>query len=205
MPSPAAVDFDPDRPPFCVPWQPAVDSLLSPAVWGSAVPISRTASGEPALGHLGASELASLLPALTATYGTPMTVSRLGRCDQSVAWNWGDPITPGSPCGDHLVGWSAPGDLVLQDGVGQGLLSVGGDLTLRGTRFDGVVLVGGSLALEDDAEVRGMVRVGDDLKVLPGSRIRGSPCRALRALEAFRSPLQRPVRILEAGVIEESG
>lgn len=204
LPPTAAVDFDPDRPALCLPWQAAVDSLLSPAVWSRAVSIPPSGVGEPSLGLLGARELASILPVLSATYGTPTPASWLGRCDGTVAWNWGDPLSPGNPCGNRVVALSSLGHLVLQDGVGQGLLSVNGDLTLRGTRFDGVVLVGGSLALEDDAEVRGMVRVGGDLKVATGSRIRGSPCRALRALEAFRSPLQRPVRLRGAGIVEES-
>jgi len=89
--------------------------------------------------------------------------------------------------------------------MGQGVLSVGGDLTLKGTRFDGVVLVGGSLTLQDSAEVRGMARVGGDLDIASGSSLLGSPCRAVRALDAFRAVLQAPVRLRDAGVSEGGG
>jgi hypothetical protein len=205
LPDAGVVAFDPERPAFCRPWKAALDSLTAPDVWGRFFRASPAAVGEPSLGRLGAEDLAAALPGLAATAGTPAPAFRLGRCDDAAPWNWGDPLNPGGPCGDRLVAWFGPGDLRLGPGVGQGILVVGGDLDVGGTRFDGVLLVGGSLILRDGAEVRGMLRVGGDLSVAEGSRVLGSPCRALRVLETFRTPLRRPVRVAEAGVLEEGG
>jgi len=197
-----AVAFDPERPAFCAPWWAALDSLVTADVWGHAAGLGSPGAGEPSLGRLGAADLASSLPGLAATWGTPAPATALGRCDPTSPWNWGDPTHPGGPCAEHLVAGSVSGDLVLEGGVGQGVLVVGGNVDLAGARFDGVLLVGGALTLRDGAEVRGMVRVGGDLDVGEGSRILGSPCRALRALEASRGSFRRPVPVSEVGVLE---
>jgi hypothetical protein len=197
------VSLDPERPPFCRSWEADLDTLASPAVWRSAARVTPSAAGEPALGRLGPAELAVVLPVLSATVGTPLPATTSGRCDPDAPWNWGDPSHPASPCGDRLVAWSAARDLLLEGGVGQGLLAVGGDLVLAGARFDGVLLVGGSLTLRGGAEARGMVRVGGDLIAEEGSRVLASPCRALRALYAFETGLRRPLWVAGAGVLED--
>lgn len=201
LPPSPSVWAEADLPPFCAAWEPTLDSLGLGPGWNRAVPLP--AGGEAlALGRLDAPELLGLLPALAASAGSPEPVALLGMCDTRAPWNWGDPERPEGPCGSHLVARGTSGDLRLEGGVGQGILAVGKDLELVGTRFDGVVLVGGTLSLRDGARVRGLVRVAGDLLVTGGEGVVGSPCRALRALTAFREPLRRPLRIPQAGVAE---
>ena len=69
-----------------------------------------------------------------------------GSCNTGDVENWGDPLNPGSTCGGYFPIIYAPGDLVLNGGVGQGILLVEGDLSVQGKfEFYGIVIVRGKL------------------------------------------------------------
>jgi hypothetical protein len=197
--------MDPDRPPFCDGWWPALDSVASSAVWGAVSGVAPAPTGEPSLGLLGPRDLAASLPRLEGSSGTPEPTHSLGRCEPDLAWNWGDPRTPEGPCAGRLASWFAPADLRLEGGAGQGFLVVAGDLEVVGTRFDGVLLVGGRLTLRVGADVRGYARSGIGFDVEEGSRFTGSPCRAIRVLDHVRGRLTRPVPFAPAGILAGSG
>jgi hypothetical protein len=152
---------------------------------------------QPALGELDFDALLALAPLQVAGTGTPTPTERFGACVDE-PWGWGDPERPYRPCGaSHPVRASA-GDLVVDGGVGQGLLVVDGDLTLRaGARFFGVVLARGTLRLEAGSELVGYGVAGGGAVVAAGARATGSACRALRALVANRALLAKTLARVE--------
>ncbi len=181
----------------CASWYPALDSVLPsgrlPAVYRFRTDSSRS---EPSLGRLGATRLLSLITDRVSGRGTPEPVEGTGGCDVGVAWNWGDPRAPRSPCGGYFVTKATDGDLVVEGGQGQGIVVVQGDLTLTdSTRFYGLLLAGGTLRLENGAEVTGLVRAGGGADLASGTRIEGSACWALLALEGAAGVLDRPVAL----------
>lgn len=204
LPDPSVMSLDEEAPAFCHPWRAVLDSVSSADVWAGAARLPPSTVPSPSLGRLGAAELAALLPELDAAVVSPGPASSLGRCDHDAPWNWGDPADPGDPCADLMVARFAGGDLRVEGGVGQGILAVAGDLEVTGARFDGVILVGGSLTLGPGSEVRGLVRVGGDIRAVSGAYLRGSPCRALRALDRFRTSLAAPLPVKEVGLLEEA-
>ncbi len=143
-----------------------------------------TAFAPPGLGRLAGSALVEALIPLPATSGSPQPVVSGGVC-VSDAWNWGDPTEPDGPCGDRLASATAPGDLHVGAGVGQGLVLVAGDLVLSGVTFRGVLLVAGDLTLTDGSEMEGVARVGGALHVAPSSRFSARPCAAYDVLSAL--------------------
>ena len=69
-----------------------------------------------------------------------------GSCNTGVVENWGDPLDPGSTCAGYFPIIYAPGNLILNVGVGQGILLVEGDLSVQGRfEFYGIVIVRGSM------------------------------------------------------------
>lgn len=180
----------------CADWQPALDSLVEP---GGIPPVGVAPDWARerdalAVGPLAAADLLRRLPEGPGGSGAPAPTEELGECATGDPWNWGDPDRPYRPCGTHLPARAVEGDLVMEGGVGQGLLLVMGDLILRGeARFHGLVLVGGALTVREGARIEGVARVGAGLHVGPDSRIAGSACRALRALAAARPLLGVPV------------
>jgi hypothetical protein len=68
-----------------------------------------------------------------------------GACTNSIT-NWGDPLTPSSPCFDRFPIIYAQADLTINQNLGQGILLVEGDLSVQGGfRFYGIVIVKGRL------------------------------------------------------------
>lgn len=68
-----------------------------------------------------------------------------GACTNSIT-NWGDPLTPSSPCFGRFPIIYAPTNLTINQDLGQGILLVEGDLTVQGGFvFYGIVIVKGRL------------------------------------------------------------
>lgn len=144
--------------------------------------------------HLGAASLAGLLGRAEARVAGVVTIAPVatgGVCDRRQADNWGDPLSPGAPCGDYFpIIATTPGAEVI-GGAGQGLLLATGNLALSGTtRFHGVILAQGDLSLEDAAEVSGAVLVQGSLLIGGTSRVQHSQCALRRALEGSARPLR---------------
>jgi hypothetical protein len=148
--------------------------------------------GEPSLGPLDPASLSATLSPLPWDAGSPHPSEVDGACDVSDPLNLGDPAHPDAPCGDHSVALWREGDATLLGGAGQGLLAVSGNLVLMGARWEGVLLAGGTLTLQGGAHLLGAARA-DGLFVDPASRVTGSACRVLRALDAARPSLARPI------------
>lgn len=72
-----------------------------------------------------------------------------GTCDMAHQYNWGDPLTPITPCGNYYpIIWSET-SLALQGDYGQGVLIVNGDLKVTGGfEFFGPVLVKGTVSTQ---------------------------------------------------------
>jgi hypothetical protein len=84
---------------------------------------------------------------------TTRPVSVDGRCDVSVASNWGG-SDGGSVCATYFPVVHVAGDLSLVDGQGQGILLVDGDLDVRGDyTFWGLVMVRGRLRTVGDPHI----------------------------------------------------
>jgi len=150
----------------------------------------------PVLGPLSWRDIAALADGVRQGDLSPRPSSSGGSCDVALPDNWGAPLEPHSPCGDHFPLVFAPGDLRLDGGSGQGVLVVQGDLTLtRGNLFRGAVLVGGSLVVEDGASIVGAVTVlgGGGVAVAGDSTLRYDPCAVHTALERAVG-LDRPLR-----------
>lgn len=177
----------------CGPWAAVLDSLDFLRGLPVAARVATHPLGEPSLGPLGPDGLGSALTALGWAAGTPSPAVRDGTCDESRPLNLGDPGGGGGACSGFFPARFHGGDLTLVGGAGQGLLAVRGDLVLSGTRFEGLLLVGGTLELRDGALLLGAARAGGGVRAGPSSSVRGSACRALRALEAALPDLPRAV------------
>lgn len=157
--------------------------------------LTYTNFGDPYLSNLIANaNITGLAGSLVAA---PATIVQGGLtvCDRGVSSNWGDPrrSSPAQPCERYFPVIHAPGNLVVTNGRGQGMLLVDGDLTLSGNfDFNGVVVVRGRLDMNDDAEVRGTVLArgsgGTSLRAGGTSDIHYSRCAILSALRAVSQP-----------------
>jgi hypothetical protein len=177
---------------LCRPWERALDSLGAASVPRAGLGTDGWEGGE--LGLLTLEDLLARIPVEVVGPGTPEPLARGERCGEG-AWRWGDPGAGSGPCADRWVARRAPGDLVMEGGVGQGLLAVEGDLTVAsGAHFRGLVLVGGALVLRDGALLEGMARARGGVAVDATSRVRGSRCPPLRALAQAAPVLSGPVR-----------
>ena len=77
------------------------------------------------------------------------------------------------------------GSLIVKGGEGQGVLLIAGDAIFRAAaRYYGVVLVAGDLKVTGASEIYGLVRVRGAVFLGDHSRIVGSACVALSALDA---------------------
>lgn len=146
--------------------------------------------------RLGTASLPTLVARTEASVGGSVTVGPVFSgltCDRLQAANWGDPLSPGSPCGGYFpIIAASPGTQVI-GGAGQGLLLATGSLQLSGgTRFFGVILAQGDLTVGDSAAVFGAVLVQGSLFIAGGARVQRSRCAVERALEGAARPL-RPV------------
>jgi hypothetical protein len=110
--------------------------------------------------------------------------SSLG-CDATDPLNWGDPLG-GSSCSGYFPARLVTGDLIVQGGMGQGVLVVGGSLTMSaGFHYRGLIIVRGGLTTAGST-AEGAMQVQDSLgagiSIGAGSEIRYSPCWLNRAL-----------------------
>ena len=75
--------------------------------------------------------------------------------------------------------------MIVNGGQGQGVLLIPGDATFRfAARFYGLVVVAGDLEVSEESEIHGLVRVRGSVFLRGRSRIVGSACAALSALDA---------------------
>jgi hypothetical protein len=108
--------------------------------------LDSTAAAPVASGQLGSATWTSLTahatrilaPSSGITPGPSLTGP--AQCDTAAATNWGDP-TRATACANRFVIIHALGDLIIDGGMGQGLILGEGDVELRnGAQFFGLVL-----------------------------------------------------------------
>jgi len=129
------------------------------------------------------------------------TVNIDGSCKITDPDNWGDPIhaTLPSPCEDYFPIIYAPGDLSLQNGIGQGILLVEGNLKVTGNfSFFGPVIVKGTLSTQGNGAHfnGGLMAANVDLDpntVAGNAVINYSSCALAKALNGAATP--RPARV----------
>jgi len=116
-----------------------------------------------------------------------------GRCDVTVATNWGDGRNHNSMCGNYFPVVHVTGDASMGALQGQGILLVDGDLVLHsGFEWFGIALVRGRLTVEAplsrDIAVWGAVLAEDSVQLEGASdrsvAIAYSKCAILKALES---------------------
>ncbi len=144
-------------------------------------------------GDLNFAQLASM-----ATKTVSGTVNGIGptlnasplSCRTTDNLNWGDPVTPTSPCFGYFPIIYAPGNLHITGGYGQGILLVNGDLDIAGgfEFFGPVIVQGGVSSTGTGGHIVGGLMAQD--AVLNSSLISGnstvtfSRCAITRALHA---------------------
>lgn len=163
-----------------------LDSLgmTAPPRW---VQVDEMPVSGPGLGLLSGEDLRGMIPTLTEGSGRPTPVEDESGCRPG-PWNWGDPGGQEvESCRERWVARSAPGNLGVEGGVGQGTLLVAGDLHLgAGARLRGLVLTGGSVRLSGGAKLVGLVRAAGGVALEDSARIEGSVCAAVLALDALQ-------------------
>jgi hypothetical protein len=171
---------------ICAPWN---TELLAAFPTGSAPLLSAVES--PSLGKIDVAHLLSDAPVQVSGTGTPVPDETGSVCTTERSWNWGDPDRGYRPCGAYLPMIGSESDLVVDGGVGQGLLVVDGDLELRSdARFYGMVVVTGTLRLLELARLEGLAIAFGGVEVDAGARLDGSACWAVHALAAQRGILR---------------
>ncbi len=178
-----------------------VDPALAPT---AAAPAD--APGGGGLGPLTWNDIGRLADRTESGTLRPAPVDDGATCLATAPANWGAPLDPTAPCGAYFPLIFAPGDLVIDGGVGQGVLAVGGRLVVRGrARFFGAVLVGASLEIDAGASIEGAVRIAGvpaspaagaaSDSVSPSSIAGAIAYRACPLIEALlRSAFDRPLR-----------
>lgn len=132
-----------------------------------------------------AAELATVRYTLPTAAPGPLSAGQ--RCVADAA-NWGSP-DEGHPCHDALPLVLAS-DLVMDGGVGHGVLVVDGDVHLTGgARFDGLVVAHGELRVDTGSVIRGAARA-------VSARVAGTVVRDRCVLDRVLSApaLDRPFR-----------
>ena len=119
------------------------------------------------LTQLGSVTWTSLVAHATHVFPTSATVTPAPRltgavCDTTASTNWGDP-SRSTPCRNRFVIVHAVGDLVIDGGLGQGVILGEGDVELRnGAQFMGVILARDDLvALTGANQLWGAAIAGD--------------------------------------------
>ncbi len=139
----------------------------------------------PSLGLLGHDALIEGANLHVSGTVSPGPIQRLGRCAASSPTNWGAPLDASGPCGAYKPVVTSEGSLTVNGGQGQGVLLIPGDATFRSAaRFYGLVSVAGDLELSEGSEIHGLVRVRGSVFLRGRSRIVGSACAVLSALDA---------------------
>ncbi len=182
----------------CVRFRPDVDTLFvhglaaqgelhedPRAEMGRAVATGLVEPRLPSLGLLGHDALTEAPDLRVAGTVSPEPVHRLGRCALNSPTNWGAPLDASDPCIAYKPLVTSDGPLTVDGGQGQGVLLVAGDAIFRsGARYYGFVAVAGDLELTEESEIHGLVRVRGSVLLGGRSRIVGSACAALSALDA---------------------
>lgn len=112
-----------------------------------------------------------------------------GECTSSIT-NWGDPLTPSSPCFGRFPIIYAPDDLTINQDLGQGILLVEGDLSVQGGfQFYGITIVKGRLKTTGTGgHFHGAVMAANvdlnDNTVLGNALVQFSSCAVHKALSA---------------------
>jgi len=133
---------------------PEVSLTGSAQLAGSPPELSRDTSDLAAFDVL-SSRATLVLPGGSYTT-SPATVGT--SCDLQSKTNWGDPGGSGRPCGQYLPVVRIEGDLMLDGGVGQGILLVNGDLHVRSAfTFHGILIVKGAVDITAPTDVRGIL------------------------------------------------
>jgi hypothetical protein len=142
-------------------------------------------------GDVGWDELVAMADLLMASGTYKIQPSVIGGvCNVVDKSNWGDPLTPTSPCFGRFPIIYAPGDLTVNGDVGQGILLVGGDLSVQGGfEFYGIVIVRGRLKTTGTGgHFNGSLMAAnvdlDDNTVLGDALVQFSSCVVRRALAA---------------------
>jgi len=139
----------------------------------------------PSLGLLGHDALIKGSDLHVSGSVSPGPVQRLGRCATSSPSNWGAPLDAAHPCAEYKPVVTSEGSLVVNGGRGQGILLITGDATFRSAaHFYGLVLVAGDLEMTGESVIEGLVRVRGSVFLGARSRIVGSACAAMSALDA---------------------
>ena len=182
----------------CVPFSPDMDTLFTQGLYPQAdlhedpraefgkEPRSRPVEPRlPSLGLLGHDALMDRADLQASGIVSPEPVHRLGRCAVTSGTNWGAPLDASDPCVAYRPVVKSEGSLIVNGGQGQGVLLIGGDAIFQaGARYYGVVLVAGDLGITAESEIHGLVRVRGEVRLGGRSRVVGSACAALSALDA---------------------
>jgi hypothetical protein len=121
--------------------------------------------------------------------GPTLNLSPLS-CQTTNNRNWGDPLTPTSPCFGYFPIIYAPGNLHISGGVGQGILLVNGDLDIAGgfEFFGPVIVQGGVSSTGTGGHIVGGLMAQDatlNSSLISGnSTVTFSRCAITRALQA---------------------
>ena len=130
--------------------QPDPAALEAYAVGDPPVIIDSAASADDAVPSfwLGELESGATKTLAAGTHSQLQPRASGGSCATSVITNWGDPVGAVPECRSYFPHLFVAGDLVIEGGRGQGILTVAGDLTIRG-RFDfyGPVIVGETVSI----------------------------------------------------------
>lgn len=121
-----------------------------------------------------------------------------GQCDYGHPLNWGNPLSPATPCGSYFPIIYVNGDLTINTAVGQGLLLVEGDLNAQGgVEFYGIVIIKGRLKTAGSGNHfnGGVMAANVDLQdnsVLGDAEVQYSSCAVQRTqdLAAVGAPLR---------------
>ena len=143
--------------------------------------------GLPSLGLLGHDVLLEAADVQVSGTISPDPIDRLGRCASPSPTNWGAPLEASHPCHTYKPVVGSEGSLIVNGGQGQGVLLIAGDATFRSAaRYYGLVVVGGDLQVIEGSEIYGLVRVRGVVSLRGRSRIVGSGCAVLSALDAAK-------------------
>ena len=139
----------------------------------------------PSLGLLGHDALIEGTDLHVGGTVSPGPIQVLGRCAVLSPTNWGAPLDASDPCGAYKPVVISEDSLIVNGGQGQGVLLIRGNATFRSAaRFYGLVMVAGDLEITEESEIHGLVRVRGSVFLAGGSRIVGSACAVLSALDA---------------------
>ena len=141
----------------------------------------------PSLGLVGRDVLIEGADLRVSGTVSPAPIHRLGHCAVPNPANWGAPLGSSDPCVAYWPVVHSEGSLIVNGGQGQGVLLISGDAIFRSAaRYYGLVVVAGDLEITEASEIHGLVRVRGAVFVRGNSRVVGSACAALSALDAAK-------------------